>query len=101
MAQLSLLTPNYKAPFFFGKKKNRKRRTSSVTKRIRRRSKIRAAAGSTVAAGTADKMAAASLSQLDDEIVHGMAIGAVFTDYVSSVAKIPHPPAPSMVSAPR
>lgn len=44
------------------------------------------------------KMAAA-LSQLDDEIVRGMAIGAVFTDYVSSIAKIPKLPAPSMVSA--
>lgn len=34
---------------------------------------------------------AATLSQLDDGIVRGMAIGAVFTDYVSSpAAKIPH-----------
>jgi len=37
-----------------------------------------------------EKMAA-TLSQLDDGIVRGMAIGAVFTDYVSSpAAKIPH-----------
>jgi hypothetical protein len=43
---------------------------------------------------------AAALSQLDDEIVHGMAIGAVFTDYVSSIAKVPNPPSPSRVSAP-
>nr|CAB3460837.1 unnamed protein product [Digitaria exilis] len=30
-------------------------------------------------------MAAASLSQLDDKIVHGMAIGAVFTDYAGKI----------------
>ena len=49
-----------------------------------------AAADSTVAAATADNMAAAAaaLSQLDDEIVHGMAIGAVFTDYVSSIRQL-------------
>jgi len=60
-----------------------------------------AAADSTVAAATADNMAAAAaaLSQLDDEIVHGMAIGAVFTDYVSSIAKIPNLPTSSL-SAP-
>jgi len=58
------------------------------------------AADSTVAAATADNMAAAAaLSQLDDEIVHGMAIGAVFTDYVSSIAKIPNLPTSSL-SAP-
>jgi COMPASS component SWD2 len=34
---------------------------------------------------------AATLSQLDDGIVRGMAIGAVFTDYVSPVAPTPDP----------
>jgi hypothetical protein len=37
---------------------------------------------------------AAALPQLDDEIVRGMAIGAVFTDYVSSGARSPNPPIP-------
>jgi len=37
---------------------------------------------------------AAALPQLDDEIVRGMAIGAVFTDYVSSDARSPNPPIP-------
>jgi hypothetical protein len=30
---------------------------------------------------------ATALSQLDDETVRGMAIGAVFADYVSSITK--------------
>jgi hypothetical protein len=37
---------------------------------------------------------AAALPQLDDEIVHGMAIGAVFTDYVSPGDTSPNPPIP-------
>jgi len=57
------------------------------------RSKTWAAADSTVAAATENKMAAA-LPQLDDEIVRGMAIGAVFTDYVSSDARSLNPPIP-------
>jgi hypothetical protein len=52
-----------------------------------------ATADSTVAAATGKKMAAA-LPQLDDEIVRGMAIGAVFTDYVSSGARSPNPSIP-------
>lgn len=45
-------------------------------------SKIWTAADSIGAAAAGNKMAAALL-QLDDEIVRGMAIGAIFTDYVS------------------
>ncbi|CAD6271371.1 unnamed protein product [Miscanthus lutarioriparius] len=55
--------------------------SSSITKL---RSKTWAAADSTVAAATENKMAAA-LPQLDDEIVRGMAIGAVFTDYAGKI----------------
>jgi hypothetical protein len=69
--------------FCFNKKEKQKISTSSSITKLTIISKIWTAADSIVAAAAGNKMAAA-LSQLDDEIVRGMAIGAVFTDYVSS-----------------